>query len=293
MLHSGLRLTTRKRASGVAGFTASFSAQIAHDAVAGPLGFVAVTGAQGALSLVDGDVSDVAGSAGGLFSVSQASGFILVEFDRSGLGSAFQQSQIQMTEISVQITDTATIRTVPLRVTVARANTVPVAAGGLADLSLDLDAAMTPIDVSLDFSDAGDSLSFAAAGLPAGLNLSGAGLLSGTPSEVVTGQIITITATDSVGQQAQSAFQIDVVAVQTATTDPNVNAIGVDGWRVDYASPGVFDPVGDPKHVVVERNGFDASGSPVSVSEAVVLTSRVRLPVPRPVNRPSASLGFN
>ena len=280
MLHSGLRLSTSKRASGVAGFTASFSAQIAHDAVAGPLGFVAVTGAQGALSLVDGEVTNAAGSAGGLFSVSQASGFILVEFDRSGLGDAFLQSQTQITEISVRITDTATIRTVPLRVTVDRANTVPVASGGLADLSLDLDVAMTSVDVAVDFSDPGDSLSFAAAGLPAGLSLSGAGLLSGTPSVAVAGQIVTITATDSVGQQAQSAFQVDVVAVQTATTDPNVNAIGVDGWRVDYTSPGVFDPVGDPKHVVVDRNGFDASGNPASVSEAVVLTSRVRLPVP-------------
>ena len=280
MLHIGARLTTRRGALAVAGFSASFSAQVAHDASAGLLGFVSVTGAQGALSLVDGEVFGVAGSGGGIFTVTESSGFILVDFDRVGLGDLFQQGQSLVTGVDVRITDTVTERTVPLRVTVARANTTPLASGGLADLSLTLGDAISPVDLSVDFADPGDVLSFAASGVPAGLSVSGAGLLNGTPTEAVSGQIVTITATDSIGQQAQSAFQVDVVAVQSATTDPNVNAIGVDGWRVDYTAPGTFDPVGDPRHVVVERSGFDASGSPVTVSEALLLTTRVRQPLP-------------
>lgn len=280
MLHLATRLTTRRLASAVAGFSASFSAQVTHDASAGLLGFVQVSGAEGALSLVDGEVFGVAGTGGGAFTVTESSGFILVDFDRSGLGDAFVQGQSKTTGIDVRVSDTVTTRTVPLRVTVARTNTAPVASGALPDLSLDLGVAMASVDVSADFADPGDSLSFAAAGLPAGLGVSGAGLLTGTPSEVIAGKIVTITATDSIGQQAVSAFQIDVTAVQTETTDPNVNSIGVDGWRVDYTTPGVFDPVGDPKHVVVDRAGFDGSGNPVTVSEALLMTTRIRQPFP-------------
>ena len=280
MLHLGTRLTTRRRAGVVPRFSAAFSAQVAHDDAAGSLGFVLIEDAQGTPTLVDGEVFGVGGSSGGLFTVTEAAGFIVVDFDRNGLGDAFFQGQSLTTEISVRITDGATEQTVPLPVTVARANTAPVASGGLVDLTLPRDTPISPVDLSVDFSDPGDSMSFAATGLPAGLILSGGGLLTGTPSEQVTGQVVTVTATDSIGQQADSAFQVTIEASAGAATDPNINSIGTEGWRVDYTSPGTFDPVGNPKYLIVERSGFDANGSAVNIPEALFLTSRVRQPYP-------------
>jgi len=46
--------------------------------------------------------------------------------------------------------------------------------------------------------------------------------------------------------------------------DPNVTAIGVDGWRATYTDPGTFDPVGDPRLVVVTRKGSMPRDKPPS-----------------------------
>ncbi|MEM9062502.1 MAG: hypothetical protein AAGD13_18730 [Pseudomonadota bacterium] len=293
MLHFGSRITRHHRARLQSGFAAVFSAQVAHDAVSGPLGFVQITDAEGAVSLPDGEVFGAAGSGGGLFTVTLSSGFVLVDFDRDGLGDGFLQGQTAPTTLPVRISDGVTTRTVTLSVSVNRANAAPVATGGLADLTFDLDDAIAAVDLSLDFSDPGDTLSFAATGLPAGLTVSGIGVLSGTPTELVAGNVVTITATDSIGQTAQSAFQITVSATQSNTTDPNVSAIGVDGWRATYASPGTFDPVADPRYVVVDRPGFDAGGSSVTVTDSLLLTSRVREPFPNQSSLTPSDVALN
>ncbi len=284
MLHVGHRITTRQRASAVSGFTASFSAQIAHDSAPGPLGFVSISGAQGAVTIVGGEMFGATGTNGGLFTVTESAGFIVVDFDRNGVGDALLQGDSAYTALDVTLTDTVTSRTVSLNVSVVRANTVPIAALALADLSLDQGVAIAPLNLAADFSDPGDTLSYAASGLPSGLSVSGAGLLTGAPTEPVSGQVVNVIATDSIGQQAMSGFQITVTGVQTATTDPNVNAIGADGWRVDYTAPGTFDPVGDPRYVVAERNGFDALGNSVTVFDSLLLTTRVREPFPNQVS---------
>lgn len=280
MLHVGHRITTRQRASAVSGFTASFSAQIAHDSAPGPLGFVSVSGAQGAVTIVGGEMFGATGTNGGLFTVTESAGFIVVDFDRNGVGDALLQGESAYTALDVTLTDTVTSRNVSLNVSVVRANTAPIAALALADLSLDQGVAITPLNLAADFSDPGDTLSFAATGLPSGLTVSGAGLLTGAPTEQVTGQVVTVTATDSIGQQVDSSFQITVAGGQAATTDPNVNSIGADGWRVNYTSPGTFDPVGDPRYVVAERSGFDALGNGVTVFDSLLLMTRVREPYP-------------
>ena len=284
MLHLGLRITTRNRVEAFSGFTASFSAQVAHDAVSGPLGLVTVTGAQGAVTIVGGEVFGATGVNGGLFTVTESAGFILVDFDRNGLGDALLQGESVYTSLEVTLSDTATTRSVDLNISIARANTAPVALLTLPDLSLDQGVAISPVDLSADFLDPGDSLSFTATGVPNGLDVSGAGLLTGAPTEPVTAQVVNVIATDSIGQQAASSFQITVAGTQTASTDPNVNSIGVDGWRVDYTAPGTFDPVGDPRYVVAERNGFDALGNSVSVFDSLLLTTRVREPYPNQAN---------
>jgi len=63
-------------------------------------------------------------------------------------------------------------------------------------------------------------------------------------------------------------------------SDPNVQAIGAEGWRASHSNPTSFDPVGDPKYVVVQRQGFDQGGNAAAVNENLVLMGRVRQPWP-------------
>ena len=63
-------------------------------------------------------------------------------------------------------------------------------------------------------------------------------------------------------------------------SDPNVTGIGVDGWRAGYTNPGTFDPEGDPRLVVVTREGFDAQGQAHAFQDPLVIMGRVREPYP-------------
>ena len=57
----------------------------------------------------------------------------------------------------------------------------------------------------------------------------------------------------------------------------NVNA---DGWSVDYASPPTFNPAGSPEQFTVTRAGFNSSGAPITFTENLVCTQRIRQPFP-------------
>lgn len=60
-----------------------------------------------------------------------------------------------------------------------------------------------------------------------------------------------------------------------------VTAIAVEGWRGTYASPPeAFDPEGAPEYVSVQRNGYDASGAAVTVTDPLTIMARVRQPYP-------------
>lgn len=63
-------------------------------------------------------------------------------------------------------------------------------------------------------------------------------------------------------------------------TDPGVTAVQASGWKATYPGPPAFDPVADPRHVVVRRSGFGAGGAPTTVTEALLLTTRIREPWP-------------
>jgi len=103
----------------------------------------------------------------------------------------------------------------------ADANTGPTAAGGLSDITLTQNVAMAATDLSVDFSDAdGDVLTFSlapsSAALPAGISLSSAGLLSGTPTVTSVALSIVVRGADGGGLMADSGFSLTVNAASTA-----------------------------------------------------------------------------
>ena len=78
-------------------------------------------------------------------------------------------------------------------------------------------------------------------------------------------------------------LDLSIVACRAAsalTSDPSIVAVGSEGWRATYASPGVFDPVGDPRPLVVERPGHASTGLSSTVTDVLTVMSRVREPWP-------------
>ncbi len=69
-------------------------------------------------------------------------------------------------------------------------------------------------------------------------------------------------------------------AVTAVTSDPAILAVGAEGWRVTYDQPGAFDPITDPRPLVVDRQGFDASGQTTTVTDILTVMGRVREPWP-------------
>lgn len=70
------------------------------------------------------------------------------------------------------------------------------------------------------------------------------------------------------------------VPVVPEVTDPAVNSISANGWEADYTTPPTFDPRSDAKYVVVERDGFNASGSAITVTDNLLIMSRLRQAYP-------------
>lgn len=103
----------------------------------------------------------------------------------------------------------------------------------IANLILVEDVAMSPRDYSARFADDGP-LTFAAAGtaLPAGLSLSSAGVLSGTPTTQATTTGHIVRATDSDTDTVDSnAFSIQVVAAPSGGGGGNVRSGHGFGFR--------------------------------------------------------------
>ena len=92
----------------------------------------------------------------------------------------------------------------------------PVAAGGLADQTYTQNSAITPFDVSSDFTGSGITyaLSPSSASLPSGLTLSTSGIISGTPTTTISSASIIIRGTNVSGY-ADSAFSLTVNAAAT------------------------------------------------------------------------------
>lgn len=58
----------------------------------------------------------------------------------------------------------------------------------------------------------------------------------------------------------------------------NFQNVNSDGWSVDYTSPPTFDPVASPEYFTVTRQGYSEVGEPITFSENLVVTSRIRQP---------------
>jgi hypothetical protein len=92
------------------------------------------------------------------------------------------------------------------------ANIAPVAAGGIADQEWEEDVEITDLDVSADFNDL-DNITYALApssdALPAGLSLSGAGVISGTPTAAASDLSIVVRGSNDYGTD-DTAFSLTV-----------------------------------------------------------------------------------
>ena len=89
----------------------------------------------------------------------------------------------------------------------------PVAAGAIADQNYPQDAAITPLDISADFTGSGITYALApsSAALPAGLSLSSAGLLTGTPT-TQAGQVNIVVRGTNSGGFDDTAFGVTIGA---------------------------------------------------------------------------------
>jgi len=63
-------------------------------------------------------------------------------------------------------------------------------------------------------------------------------------------------------------------------TRASITAIQADGWSADDSSPITYDPVASPQYVVASRQGYNTSGGTTSITEAMVITQRVRQAYP-------------
>ena len=260
---------------------------VGEDAAAATLGN-ALTDANGSGidSDPDGDAltvtpeANVAGSNGGSFSIDAAG---KLTFDP---GSDFQDlgpGESRTTTLAYTITDADGLAdTATITVTVNGANDAPVSTplGSLASN----DADVVSLDVTAGFADpdASHTLQFAAAGLPPGLTISAAGVISGTidPSASAAGPYtVTVTATDPSGATTQQTFTWSVANPAPVATD-DAFTVGEDAAAAtlgnaltDANGSGIdSDPDGDALAVTPEANVAGSNGGSFSIDAAGKLT---------------------
>ena len=149
----------------------------------------------------------VAGSNGGTFTIG-ANGAAV--FNPGNVFADLAAGQTRTSSVSYQVSDgNGGVSTATFTVTVTGINDAPVSTPIANQSSSDAEA--VSLDVSGNFSDpdSGDTLTFTATGLPAGLSISAAGVITGTinRSASVNGPYsVTVTATDRAGAVASRSF---------------------------------------------------------------------------------------
>ncbi|MDH6114848.1 hypothetical protein P3T36_001199 [Kitasatospora sp. MAP12-15] len=121
------------------------------------------------------------------------------------------------------------------------------------------------LQVSGSDSASGQSLTYSATGLPAGLSISSTGLITGTPTAAGT-STVTVTAKDSTGATGSTTFTFTVAAGSTGCTAAQL--IGNGGFETGSAAPwtataGVInsDTVSEPAHSGSYDAWLDGYGS--------------------------------
>jgi|HubBroStandDraft_6_1064221.scaffolds.fasta_scaffold00166_30 serine protease len=162
-------------------------------------------------------------------------------------------------------------------------NTVAVTSPG--NQTSTANAAISPLPIGATDSASGQTLAFSATGLPAGLSISSAGVISGTPTAAVLNQSVTVTATDTTGAAGSANFTWTVntpggntITVtnpgsQTSTTGSAVSlqihaADTQSGQTLTYSATGL------PAGLSINASGL-VSGTPTSSgSSSVIVTAR-------------------
>lgn len=116
-----------------AGFSASFSAVLAHDAAAAVIGDLRTIGAEGPVLLVGGGPVQAPGDGGGLFTLAASGAGIEISFDRDGLGDSLGVGESASTMVSIPVTDGVSNTDARITATVRRALTAPALLGPIPD----------------------------------------------------------------------------------------------------------------------------------------------------------------
>ncbi|WP_128636333.1 beta strand repeat-containing protein [Bradyrhizobium lupini] len=214
----------------------------------------------------------VAGSNGGAFTIG-ANGAAI--FNPGNAFADLAAGQTRTTSVTYQVADgNGGTATATFTITVTGVNDAPISTP-IANQSSS-DAQNVSLNVAGNFSDpdAGDSLTFTATGLPPGLSISAAGIITGTidRSASVSGPyFVTVTATDLAGAQASRSFTwavanpAPVAGNDDFTTTENA---AIDGSVLTNDS----DPDGDPISVSVVGGSSAGVGSAVAGSNGGTFT---------------------
>ena len=104
------------------------------------------------------------------------------------------------------------------------------------------------LQISASDSASGQTLTFTASGLPAGLSISSSGLISGTPTTAAT-STVTVTATDTTGAKGSASFTWTIGTSGGGTCSNHTQLLGNPGFETGSAAPwtstaGVINPNG-------------------------------------------------
>ncbi len=214
----------------------------------------------------------IAGSTGGQFTINSNGSW---SFDPAGDFDYLADGQAATTSINYSVSDgEGGAASATLTVTVTGTNDVPVGVGLIPpQASLD-GATIAGLDVSGYFSDLDtlDSLSFSAAGLPAGLSISNTGIISGSIDNSASQSgpfLVTIMANDGNGGSVDQTFAWDVTNPGPTATDNSANVTentmladsgnvisDDDGWGVDN----------DPDSDAIQVSAVEGSSASVGVT---------------------------
>ncbi|HEU5425318.1 MAG TPA: cellulose binding domain-containing protein, partial [Actinocrinis sp.] len=150
------------------------------------------------------------------------------------------------------------------------------------------------VQVHATDSAAGQALTYAASGLPAGLSISPAGLISGTPSAAGT-SAVTVTVTDGTGASGSASFTWTISGGSTSggtcqvsyvksewsggftanLTVTDTGSAAVNGWTVTWSFPG-DQKVTNAWNATVTQSGSAVSATNVSYNAAIAPSGNVQ-----------------
>ena len=180
----------------------------------------------------------------------------------SGTVSAADDAALPIT-LSARAFDGVRLRSGTITVSSGAANQPPVLDAEIADQTV-TEGDIVSIDVSGSFSDPdGDALAFTQTGLPASMDISGAGVVSGTPIAADVGpHTVTVTATDPGGALVSDTYTLTVNAAnQPPVLDTAIgNRTATEGTATNINVSGSFSDPDD------DTLTFTAAGLPTSLS---------------------------